>query len=70
MTEENNRYIYWKCKKCESHHKSDKKKRWSMDMCKCKESGVDAEEWYSRWLGDAVETSINEYEEYRKIKQE
>ena len=63
------RYIYWKCSKCNSHHKSDKQARWNMDMCKCQESGVDAEEHYSRWLGDSVEISIEEYEEYIKNKQ-
>jgi hypothetical protein len=68
MTEKNNRYIYWKCSRCGSHHKSDKKKRWTMDMCNCQESGVDAEEMYSRWLGDATETSIQEYENYIATK--
>lgn len=65
---ENNRYIYWKCGKCNSHHKSDTKQRWSMDMCNCKKSGIDAEEYYSRWLGDAVEVSIKEYEQWVATK--
>jgi hypothetical protein len=68
MTEEENRYIYWKCSKCGSHHKSDTKTRHKMDGCSCNSSFVDAEEYYSRWLGDATESNIKKYEQWVATK--
>lgn len=61
------KFVYWKCEKCNSYHKSDKIRRHRMDTCKCGESHVDAEEWYSRWMGSPV---VVTEEEYNKNKDE
>jgi hypothetical protein len=42
----------WKCVYCGDILVSDSKERHKMDMCKCGKSGVDLEEYYSRWIGN------------------
>lgn len=56
------RLLYWRCKECGSKHASDRFRRWHMDYCKCMESAVDAEEYYSRFIGSAEEITKEEYE--------
>lgn len=60
--------IYWKCGDCNSHHVSDKTKRWKMDWCECKNSGVDAEMYYSRMVGNPIVITKEEYEEWEATK--
>ena len=40
--------IIWKCKKCESIQVSNSKIRHQMNFCKCRNIGLDLEEWFSR----------------------
>lgn len=56
------RYVKWRCTKCKDEVISDKLSRHEMDFCKCKESALDAEEYYSRFLGYI---EIIEESEYR-----
>lgn len=66
MSTEQNNLIYWKCATCNSVQVSDPKKRWSMNMCSCGESGVDAEEYYTRMMGNVVEITKEEWEAIKK----
>jgi hypothetical protein len=64
----NDSFIYWKCGDCNSHHISDKKKRHQMDWCKCGNSALDAEEFYSRGIGNVIEITKEEYDNRVKRK--
>lgn len=61
------RYIYWKCGHCGEKNVSDKLNRWSMDTCSCLKSSVDAEIDYSRFLGNPIVITKEEYD--RSLKQ-
>ena len=43
--------LTWGCTKCGDTVESYSNRRWDMDMCKCKESAVDLEEFYQRNMG-------------------
>ena len=45
------RYQKWKCAKCGDEFITDKKARWQMVGCKEGCSSVDAEEYYTRFMG-------------------
>ena len=49
--EEKLRYSKWQCELCEDTFITDSKSRWNMVGCKCGETAVDDEEWYSRFIG-------------------
>lgn len=46
------KFIKWQCKICKNIITSNKEIRWSMDTCKCGETSVDAEEYYTRFIGN------------------
>lgn len=64
----NDNLIYWMCGDCGSHHISDKSKRHQMDWCDCKSSAVDAEEYYSRMIGNPIVITKEEYDNAIKRK--
>ena len=41
----------WRCKLCKQEPVSDTRQRHTMDVCDCGQSGVDAEEYYTRIMG-------------------
>ena len=45
--------IKWKCRKCGEEHISDTVEHHNANFCKCGKSGLDAEEHYTRILGEA-----------------
>ena len=45
------RYRKWKCEICDDEFVTDNQARWEMVWCKCGETAVDAEEWYTRQFG-------------------
>ena len=51
MDKEKLRYTLWQCEICEDKFTTDSKARHDMVWCKCKKTAVDAEEWYSRFVG-------------------
>ena len=51
MSNEKRRYILWQCEICEDEFITDGKARHDMVWCKCKKTAVDAEEWYTRFVG-------------------
>ena len=51
MDKEKLRYTLWECQICEDKFTTDSKSRHDMVWCKCKKTAVDAEEWYSRFVG-------------------
>jgi hypothetical protein len=51
--EENLRYTLWQCEICEDEFITDCKARHDMVWCKCGKTGVDAEEYYTRCIGEA-----------------
>lgn len=55
-------YEYWRCNACGAYRKSSKIKKWTMDYCRCMKSGVDAEHFYTRVLGNAEIITKEEYE--------
>ena len=77
MDKEKLRYTLWQCEICEDEFITDCKARHDMVWCKCKKSAVDAEEWYSRFVGKPkmLEESntlipINHYLKLNKNKDE
>lgn len=46
--------IKWECLHCGGIYTSDPKIRHSMDVCSCGKSAIDAEEFYTRIIGDKV----------------
>ena len=58
--------MYWKCGFCNSYHISNPLIRHEMDVCKCKKSAVDAEEFYIRTMGNVIDISKEEYERETK----
>lgn len=45
-------YIKWTCLNCRDIIISNTKRHHQMDICKCKKSGLDAEEYMTRMTGD------------------
>ena len=43
--------LIWKCHKCKDVIVSKARQHHSMDLCKCKQAGVDLEEYYRRVMG-------------------
>jgi hypothetical protein len=45
------RYTLWECEMCGDEFLTDSEARHDMVWCKCKKTAVDAEEWYTRFIG-------------------
>ena len=45
------RYSLYQCEICEDKFTTDSQERHEMVWCKCKKTAVDAEEWYTRFVG-------------------
>lgn len=50
--------IVWFCKKCNWVSISDSKLRHCMETCKCGETSLDLEEYYSRMTGEREDLAI------------
>jgi len=46
--------MIWKCPECGDVVTSDDNERHTMDYCKCKETAVDLEQHYCRFMGDPI----------------
>lgn len=55
--------ITWKCGLCYSIQESFSNRRWDMDVCKCGQSGMDLEEFYSREMGKVIIIKVEILEE-------
>jgi hypothetical protein len=53
--------IYWKCGICGSNHTSNSTYRHQMDVCDCGKSAVDAEEHYTRTMGEVIYITEDEF---------
>jgi hypothetical protein len=62
---EKDNYIYWKCSACGNVYKSNRLLRHNMNFCKCGQSGVDAEELYSRYIGKVQSINKELYDYFK-----
>ena len=54
MTRTKQKVIKWTCNLCKDIVTSDSSHGHKMDYCKCKQSAVDHEEYYTRYIGDVT----------------
>ena len=52
--------LIWKCELCGDVVTSYSNLRWDMNYCRCGESAVDFEEYYSRFMGKVKEIDTSE----------
>ena len=60
-----NTIIEWICPHCKTKTKSYSLEHHILDLCKCKKSGIDLEEYHCRIIGDAK--ILKEYKNLKKI---
>lgn len=64
------RKIIWQCDECKDIQISDCSKRHQMDWCDCGKSAIDAEEYYTRCVGEVTYLKQIEYDPEEKIWKE
>jgi len=57
----------WECLTCGKVNTSDSSVTHQLDMCSCGNSGIDLEEYYTRFIGDVREISTEKYDDDGKI---